>query len=280
MREKKCSIIGHSSWGPVFAALLLYYSGTVLIRHSAPRAIAKIGLKWIDPYIFSLIQMIVVLLFILFIMTIMQQTYIFSQKRTCFLKALIPGLYILLFSLVCFSNNVALLQSTDVVILKSKRILLYYVLYFLLVAVTEELVFRGIVADRIIRIMLKAKNKPSSVWKAVWLSGILFSISHASNLSHSSKTGVIIQMIGALFIGMVLTAVYYRTANIYAVIFLHAVNDIAAIFPIYILEDGNTISSVISGYGLLEILIIVPYVIVLMLILRRERIKEIINDYT
>ena len=77
--------------------------------------------------------------------------------------------------------------------------------------------------------------------------------------------------------GMFLTAIYYRTRNIYAVMILHIVNDLAAALPFAILKggDGAGISGVISGYGASELLMLIPYVVLIMILLRRGRRREV-----
>ena len=74
--------------------------------------------------------------------------------------------------------------------------------------------------------------------------------------------------------GMVLVAVYYRTANIYAVMILHAFNDIAAAMPVTILHSNQTISDIISGYGLQDVLLLIPYIVVLLVILRPSKLES------
>ena len=75
--------------------------------------------------------------------------------------------------------------------------------------------------------------------------------------------------------GMVLTAVYYRTGNIYAVIILHAINDLAAAMPVTIIQSDQNISDVISGYGLVDIMMLLPYIAVLMVILRPSKMEDL-----
>ena len=99
-------------------------------------------------------------------------------------------------------------------------------------------------------------------------------------MSYADISGVLVQMLGAFLMGMVLVAVYYRTANIYAVIILHAVNDIAAAMPVTILRSEQTISDMISGYGIKDVLLLLPYIAVLFVILRPAKTESIWKRWT
>ena len=65
----------------------------------------------------------------------------------------------------------------------------------------------------------------------------------------------------------------------YAVMILHAVNDIAAAMPVTILQSEQTVSDVISGYGIKDVLLLIPYIVVLLIILRPSQMKHIWNRW-
>ena len=58
---------------------------------------------------------------------------------------------------------------------------------------------------------------------------------------------------------------------------VHIVNDLAAALPFAILKGGEDagISDVISGYGASELLMLIPYVILVMVLLRPGKRREI-----
>ena len=53
------------------------------------------------------------------------------------------------------------------------------------------------------------------------------------------------------------------------------INDIAAAMPVTILKSNQTISDIISGYGLQDILLLIPYIVVLLVILRPSKLESI-----
>lgn len=117
---------------------------------------------------------------------------------------------------------------------------------------------------------------PGRVWEAVFVSGLLFGLMHGLNLLTAPTLGVIVQMISAVLLGMVISAIYCRSGNIWVVAAIHAFNDIAAGFPTLVLRsDGGGISGIIGSYGLTHLLSLIPYAVVLIVLLRRSKMKEI-----
>ena len=99
---------------------------------------------------------------------------------------------------------------------------------------------------------------------------------HGLNLLTAPTLGVIVQMISAVLLGMVIAAIYCRSGNIWVVAAIHAFNDIAAGFPTLVLRsDGGGISGIIGSYGLTHLLSPIPYAVVLIVLLRRSKMKEI-----
>ena len=121
---------------------------------------------------------------------------------------------------------------------------------------------------------------PGRVWEAVFVSGLLFGLMHGLNLLTAPTLGVIVQMISAVLLGMVIAAIYCRSGNIWVVAAIHAFNDIAAGFPTLVLRsDGGGISGIIGSYGLTHLLSLIPYAVVLIVLLRRSKMKEIAEKF-
>ena len=121
---------------------------------------------------------------------------------------------------------------------------------------------------------------PGRVWEAVFISGLLFGLMHGLNLLTAPTLGVIVQMISAVLLGMVIAAIYCRSGNIWVVAAIHAFNDIAAGFPTLVLRsDGGGISGIIGSYGLTHLLSLIPYAVVLIVILRPGKMKEIAEKF-
>ena len=225
-------------------------------------------------------RLFVLLSVILFQMFLINGMHIFTRRRQTLPGALIPGLYLIAASFC--SIGVGLMNAED---FQKGSTIVFSITYFILVGITEELVYRGVAADILLKTFLFRANPSGdrpyeragrrAVWLAVVCSGLIFGIAHLSNMSHAGVSGVLVQMLGAFLMGMVLVAVYYRTANIYSVMILHAINDIAAAMPVTILKSDQTISDVISGYGVRDVLLLIPYIVVLLIILRPSKMESI-----
>ena len=263
-----------SSCFSVCAAVFLYLSGSFAIKRYWSGFLRRVGRATLSPYLASLLRMMIFLLLVLFILILTRQVWVLFQRRTSFLKGLVPGSYIILFALMSILYNLFYAGFQAV---PNKRLLLYYVIYFLLVGIIEELFFRGILAEQILQIILEHKHDRSSIIKSVIFSSLIFALFHIQNLFGADAAGVLIQMLGAFLIGMVFTAVYYRTGNIYVVIFLHAFNDIAAVFPLLFGQNDAGLSDIISSYGLLDIFLLLAYIPVLLVVLRRAKTDEILQ---
>lgn len=231
-------------------------------------------------YLSASCRLMLLLIVILILMYLLGQIQVFVRKRKRLPGALVPGLYMLIMSFLTIVIGFAGAEG-----FRSRSTIVYSSTYFILVAVTEELVYRGVTSDILLNTFLFRCNPYGSeacsqegrkaIWIATLCSGFIFGLAHLSNMAHAGTVGVLVQMLGAFLMGMVLVAVYYRTANIYAVIVLHAINDLAAAMQVTILQSNQSISDVISGYGMTEILMLIPYAVVLLVILRPSKLDEI-----
>lgn len=282
MIQKKIRIIKtkHPLW-TLLAFLLCYKFSQTISDKCWNWLIYRTSLyNKLSSYFSGSFQLFLRLLVILFLMYLMNNLHIFMRRRITIPAALIPGTYMMIISILSIVTGLINAEG-----FRSPSTILFSSVYFILVAVTEELVYRGVTADIFLKTFLfnsnpygagsYDQNGRKAIWTSIICSGLVFGLAHLSNVSHSSVSGVLVQMLGAFLMGMVLTAVYYRTGNIYAVIILHAVNDIAAALPATIVQSQQTISDVISGYGIMDILMLLPYLAVLLIILRPSKMEEI-----
>ena len=103
----------------------------------------RIGLQGkLHPYLSGSCFLMVMLLTILILMCLANQIDIFSRERKRLPGALIPGLYMIVISLLIIV--IGLIGAEG---FQSRGTIIFSSLYFILVAVTEELVYRGVAAD-------------------------------------------------------------------------------------------------------------------------------------
>lgn len=139
------------------------------------------------------------------------------------------------------------------------------------VGITEEFVFRGVIAALFLK---KFGTGKKGVWKAVAVSGLLFGLAHVSNILEASLEGVFVQVIIASMLGMLLAAIYFRSGCIWVTVFLHALIDVAAGITTG-LYGNETLVDTVSSYSLVNLTSCVPYLIVLLVLLRKKKIGEV-----
>lgn len=147
-----------------------------------------------------------------------------------------------------------------------------FVICMVLVGITEELLCRGVLAELLLR---RYGATCEGVWKAVIVSGVLFGLAHLTNLFGAEPVGVLVQCVLAGVMGMAFAAIYFRTGCIWVTVALHAFVDLCAL-----LTSGlytGTIADTISGYQPFQLIGVVPYVILLLVLLRKKKMNQIVQ---
>ncbi|MFJ7648276.1 type II CAAX prenyl endopeptidase Rce1 family protein [Lysinibacillus sp. NPDC097279] len=125
-------------------------------------------------------------------------------------------------------------------------LLLMFLMQMLIVAFIEETIFRGI----LLRMLL-----PKGTFVAVWISSILFGITHALQLiGGQSIEDTIIQIIYALLVGLVLSLLIIDGQSIILTILFHGLNNFFNFM-------GNAESSMLTAYIIIFVLFV--YMLVL-----------------
>lgn len=197
------------------------------------------------------------------------QKKILTRKGSGFGRGLLVGMYFLVIS--AYSILVYLIAYEGERMLRPWYLIAAYFLCMFFVGVVEEFVFRGIIADLMLQKFGTSKN---GIWKAVIVSGIFFGCAHLSNLFVSAPMGVLVQTIIASMMGMVLVTIYYRSGCIWVTVALHALIDIAAGITTG-LYGNETLADSISAYSPIQIAAVFPYLIVLLVLLRKKKLPEI-----
>ena len=117
----------------------------------------------------------------------------------------------------------------------------------------EEVIFRGIIIDRLL-----ASGK--GVWYSLIVSALLFALVHLTNIVGMSLANVLVQVAYSLVIGLFLGAVYLASDDIAAVILAHASTDISnQIFA----TSPNVSSAVIVAVFLIVLAVLAVYALML-----------------
>ncbi|MFJ7667567.1 CPBP family intramembrane glutamic endopeptidase [Lysinibacillus sp. NPDC097195] len=136
-------------------------------------------------------------------------------------------------------------------------LLLMFIMQMFIVAFIEETIFRGI----LLRMLL-----PKGTFTAVWISSILFGMTHTLQLiGGQSVEDTIIQIIYALLVGLVLSLLIIDGQSIILTILFHGFNNFFNFM-------GNVESSMLTAYIIIFVLFV--YMLVLW---RRVKKKAVIQ---
>lgn len=201
---------------------------------------------------------------------------VFICRGRGFFRSLIPGVVLIgLYALAA----VELFFSSYVYPLQPLRHILFYVLCMGSIGLCEELIFRGLITGMLYE---RYGSSPAGVWFSVLLSSLLFGAVHLSNAAGgASLTGVLVQVIGAVALGMCLAAIYLRGRNLWSVAAIHGFMDFCALLDSGLFQ-GQTLTDSISEYDISSLLGTLLYLVMAIILLRPKCISDITsrNDNT
>lgn len=159
-------------------------------------------------------------IFALIVMLLFHNSYVFTNKHENFKKSLKMGIPILVFALVNFLFNAIGLK--DLIYGN----LINVVIFCIFIGFAEEFLCRGWLQNEFIE---RFGDTKVGVIKSIVCASIVFGSMHLINVLTTSQGLVftILQVINAISLGFYLGVIYYKTKNIWSVIFLHAFYDFA-----------------------------------------------------
>ncbi len=197
---------------------------------------------------------------------------IWRERRRSFARGLLSGGYFIFIAIYSLMSSLLLLISGGgSYSFRPAWQLPIFIAAMFLIGLTEELYFRGLVSNLFLE---RFGRNSCGVWSAVICSGMIFGLMHLGNLFVAAPGGVLIQTFAAIAMGMAFTAIYYRTRNIWVVIFLHAFNDFCALMTSACIS-GVSVSGVIGSYSPLQFISAAPYIIVTVVLLRDNEMDRI-----
>jgi membrane protease YdiL (CAAX protease family) len=136
------------------------------------------------------------------------------------------------------------LYSLVLSIIYVKQYELYYPGMYLIISIIlqvigiaffEEILWRGIFLNTI---MYKFRKNRKGVYYAIIVPSILFGLSHLTNLINSPEIlfGIISQVIYSMTAGVLYSIVYIKYRNIWSGIIIHALFNLASVFPFVFLR--------------------------------------------
>ena len=187
-----------------------------------------------------------------------KNSYVFTQKQEKFIPSLRYGWFYLIMGVVFFGlygsasmNNVPGVINTAI--------------FALLVGIYEEFLCRGWLLNEFLERYGETKK---GVWISIIASGVIFGLIHFINVSSNGFAGTVTQVLSASASGILFGFIYYRTKNIWSVVFLHAYWDfmlfLAQLSPVTSVSaniSGTTVLAIIGSILLVlsELIILLPF---------------------
>lgn len=212
---------------------------------------------------------------ILIVLLLFKNSYVFTEKKEGFFKSLIIGGYIVLFSTLMLGlSSLKVTGNVDLLDLGSLAI------FCLLIGIFEEFLCRGWIQNEFIE---RFASNRKQIILSIFLSAFIFGGIHISNIwiGGQSVIDTIAQIIQATGIGFLFGAIYYRTKNIWSVVFLHGYWD----FALFV-GELNIIKACTQGDASLEYkiailatstLLALMYITIGLFILRKHKTKGLIK---
>lgn len=250
---------------------VLFLGSMVVFSLLATIVLAAVGADFdtMDGYLFGSVQEAVGLAVALLLLARTGRLDLLRRRGCGFLNGLLVGMYPLFFIGYTFFGTLAF-GRPDTPLLPLPRILTF-LLNMILVGVAEELVFRGIIAQTLLERYGTAR---AGVWKACLVSGALFGAAHLSNLLGSAPFGVLMQCVFAGSLGVLFAAIYFRTGNLWVLVFLHGAQDAASLLAGGLYGTEN-MSTAVSSYDSTMLLSVLVYLIPTFFLLRKKKIGEV-----
>ncbi len=157
-------------------------------------------------------------LFVLIVMLLFKNSYVFTTKKDKFMVGIKLAIPMLVVSCINLIGSIASLDSFS--LLKFINVLILSIF----VGVAEEFLCRGWLQNEFLERYSDNKN---SVIVSIILSSLVFGFMHIMNLSTQTLFETILQIVNAVALGLLLGSIYYKTKNIWSVIALHAFYDFA-----------------------------------------------------
>ena len=201
------------------------------------------------------------------VMLLWKNSYVFTQKKEKFSKGLVYGTFYLTFGTIILLLN---LLGGDL----NVRSIINLAIYCLLIGIYEEFLCRGWLLNEFLERYGKGNKR---IFLCICVSGIIFGLLHSINVLNGdmSSVDVIVQVISAAASGIGFGTIYYKTKNIWSVVFLHAFWDFSIM-----LGETSTVTSVamsVKGSAIINLIFGILLAVVELGIIRPFK-KDLVNS--
>ena len=225
-------------------------------------------------FFIMIIANLIVTIVMLLVLWATNHLYLLKKKGTGFIKGLSIGIYQLIYSAIilfvmCFA---AIKEGMGIASIGN---IIIFLLCMFLVGLAEELCCRALIAESLLE---HFKTSKKGVWMAAIISGVIFGVMHLFNFEMQFPLSTVIQAIMAGISGIMFAAIYFRSGNIWTLVFLHALNDIAAASAFGFFSGTDlfeTVQSKTDGKAFMVLFMAIPTLIVIFYLLRDKKLNQI-----
>lgn len=223
----------------------------------------KFGNEFIVEMFFALLVVVIMLM--------SKNHYVFTEKKKKFFKSIILGIPIIIIAIISGIVNIVEIKDFNF------YHLINIFLYAFSVGIAEEFLCRGWLQNEFIERFGKNKKQ---VMLSIFLSSIIFGTMHFSNiLFGQTMLETLLQVIQAIASGFLLGSIYYRTKNIWAVIFLHGFYDFCLMLSeVGVLKDciinPNPSNAMVIFSFVSSLALILVYIFNSLIIMQKSKIND------
>ena len=207
---------------------------------------------------YDIISEAILAILIFVVLLFWKNSYVFTQKQEKFIPSLRFGwFYIVLGCFFMFlygsgaANDIPGVINTAV--------------FALLVGIYEEFLCRGWLLNEFLE---RYGDTKKGVWVSIFASGVIFGLIHFINVPVQGFASTLTQVLNASATGILWGFIYYRTKNIWSVVFLHAfwdftlfLSELAPVTEITTQMSGTNLVGIIGSVLLVvsELIILLPF---------------------
>lgn len=226
------------------------------------------GVLGIDDYALETIGEVPGILLALVLLFRTGRQKLLTRRGAGFISGVVVGMWLFAFLAFSLASNMYLAPSAGA---RTPAQILWFLLSMFSVGVAEEFLGRGVIAQTLLE---HYGTSRAGVWKACLISGAIFGGGHLINMLSSAPFGVLMQCVFAASLGLLLAAIYFRTGNLWVVVFMHTLMDVSALWDSGIYGTTNA-SETISGYNLTQLYAVLFYGLPVLFLLRKKKIGEV-----
>ncbi len=207
---------------------------------------------------------------VLIVMLLFKNSYVFTDKKQKFLKSIALGFPMLIIAAISLLQNLSSLNGFNV------GNFINLLLLTIFIGIAEEFLCRGWLQNEFIE---RYGDTKKHIILSILFSSLIFGSIHFSNmLGGQGFIETIMQVIQATSAGLLLGSIYYKTKNIWAVIFLHGIYDFCLMLgDINLIKDctfNTPTTGIVLYQAFLTLMLSAINIVGALLVFKRTNLKD------